>query len=421
MFTSFASSLSALSAQTIAVDVVGNNLANVNTPGFKASTVYFRDLVSQSMGSSGGGTQVGLGVGRPITIRNFTQGSIQSSGRALDAGVQGEGFFIVRNSQDATLYTRAGNFQVDLQGNLLTATGERVQGWTAIDPTTGAVNTSGAISGIKMAGTSLKPPQASTKFSADLNLDASAKADATSAWSTPIEVFDSLGATHVLTVNFTKTGSNAWQYDISMPGAEATGGTAGAPYAIPGATGALTFGPDGKLADPAEGTAVGFDITDLASGASPMHLTWDLYNGTQGRITQFGQASAASANDQDGSAAAQLLSVGVADGGLIMAQYSNGTQLAVGQVALAAILNPESMTGAGDNNFQVTANTATPVVGVAGTGGRGKIVGGATEYSTVDIAKEFTTLIVLQRSYQANSRVVTTVDELSQETINLKR
>ena len=158
MFTSFASALSALSAQAIAVDVVGNNLANVNTPGFKNSTVYFRDLVTQAMGSSGGELQVGLGVGRPITVRQFAQGSIQASGRSLDAAIQGDGFFITRSKAGNTLYTRSGNFQVDLDGHLLTATGERVQGWTA-DPLTGAVNTSGTVSDIMLTGGSLKPPR----------------------------------------------------------------------------------------------------------------------------------------------------------------------------------------------------------------------------------------------------------------------
>ena len=421
MFTSFASSLSALSAQAIAVDVVGNNLANVNTPGFKNSTVYFRDLVTQAMGSSGGELQVGLGVGRPITVRQFAQGSIQASGRALDAAIQGDGFFITRNKAGNTLYTRSGNFQVDLDGHLLTATGERVQGWTA-DPLTGAVNTSGAVSDIVLTGGSLKPPRVTTQFSLDLNLDSSAAAGAGSTFSTPMEVFDSLGTAHALTVSFTKTGPNTWQYDVSIPGGDVTGGTVGTPFPIPGASGTLTFGADGRLTDPPPGTPIAIDITGLASGASDMNITWDLYTPAgAGRLTQFGQASSVSANSQNGTAAAQLVRVGVADGGRILAQYSNGLELAVGQLALAAIVNPESLVAAGNNMFQLTARSATPVVGVPGTGGRGEIVGGATEYSTVDIAREFTQLIVLQRGYQANSRVITTADELSQETLNLKR
>ena len=152
-----------------------------------------------------------------------------------------------------------------------------------------------------------------------------------------------------------------------------------------------------------------------------MHLEWDPYTTAGvGRLTQFGQPSAPSASYQNGSAAAQLVRVGLADGGHILAQYSDGQQVVVGQVAMASVRNPESLIASGNNNFQLSARTATPAIGVPGTGGRGEIVGGAIEASTVDIAREFTNLIVLQRDYQANSRVVTTVDELSQETINLK-
>src|SRR3954471_8305095 len=134
MFTSFSTALSALNATATAVDVVGNNLANLNTPGYKSSVVYFRDLVTQSLGAGLGETQVGFGTGRPLTIRQFSQGAIQASTGLLDAAIQGDGFFVIKNAQNNVVYTRAGNFQVDLSGNLLNNTGERVQGWTSIDP-----------------------------------------------------------------------------------------------------------------------------------------------------------------------------------------------------------------------------------------------------------------------------------------------
>jgi flagellar hook protein FlgE len=162
-------------------------------------------------------------------------------------------------------------------------------------------------------------------------------------------------------------------------------------------------------------------ITGLANGAADMNVTWNLYNGLTPRLTQYSQDSAVAANAQDGFAAAQLVKVGIGDGGRILAQYSNGQQVAVGQLAMASIRNPESMIAVGDNNFQLSARSALPAVGLPNTGGRGQIMGGSVEYSTVDIAREFTNLIDLQRGYQANSRVVTAVDELSQETINLKR
>ena len=321
-----------------------------------------------------------------------------------------------------TLYTRAGNFQTDKSGNLLTDTGDRVQGWTTLNPLTGAIDTNGPIGNIIVPVGSLKAPTTTSQFTLDVNLNSSATADATSAFSTPITVYDSLGTSHVLTINFQKTDANQWSYDVTIPGEDMSGGTAGTPVSISGASGTLTFDSNGQLADPPSGTPISFSIAGLADGATDMTLSWDPYTSAgAGRITQFGQPSAPSANSQNGSAAAQLVHVGLADGGEILAQYSNGDQVVVGQVALASIRNPDTLIAEGNNNFQLSALTATPSIGVPGTGGRGTIAGGAIEASTVDIAREFTNLIVYQRGYEANSRVVTTADQLSQDTINLIR
>jgi len=421
MFTSFSTALSALNATSTAVDVVGNNLANLNTPGFKTNVVYFRDLVTQSLGAGLGETQVGFGTGRPLTIRQFTQGAIQSSTGLLDAAVQGDGFFVAKNAQGNTIYTRAGNFQVDDFGNLKTNTGELVQGWTALDTTTGILDTNGAIGDIVLPVGAAKQPISSTQFTLDLNLNSSAIAGDTSKFSDTIKVYDSLGTTHVLTVHFEKADANQWTYNVTIPGEEISGGTAGTPFDISGASGTLAFGTDGQLTSPTVGAPIPVAIPGLTTGAADLNLEWNPFNSTGvGRITQFGQPSAPSASSQNGSAAAQLIRVGLADGGKILAQYSDGQQVVVGQVAMASVRNPESLIAAGNNNYQVSARTATPAIGLPNTGGRGDIVGGAIESSTVDIAREFTNLIVLQRGYQANSRVITTVDELSQETINLK-
>jgi flagellar hook protein FlgE len=416
MFTSFSTALSALSAHTTAVDVVGNNLANLNTPGFKASTVSFHDLVTQSLGAGLGETQVGFGVGRPVTLRQFSQGAIQSSSGPLDAAIQGDGFFVVRDTAGNVLYTRGGNFQVDKAGNLLTSTGEKVQGWTDIS---GAVDTNNALGDIAIPIGSLKPPKATGNISFDLNLNA---AGATGdKFSTPIEIFDSLGTSHVLTVTFTKNATaGQWDYEVTIPGVD-VGDPATAAMQL--ATGNITFDNTGTLATPAAtDPPIAFDITGFADGAADITgLNWQLYNGTTPRLTQYAQPSAVAANSQDGSGAAQLIKVGLADGGKVLAQYSNGQQTVVGQLALASIRNPESLIAVGNNNYQLSARSALPAIGLPGSGGRGQVIGGAVEYSTVDIAREFTNLIVLQRGYQANSRVVTAVDELSQETINLKR
>ena len=417
-FTAFSTALSALSAQSTAVDVVSNNLANLNTTGFKASSVAFHDLVTQSMGI--GETQIGLGVATPLTIRSFAQGSLQSSSGTLDAGIQGDGFFVLRDSNNAMLLTRAGNFKVDDAGDLMTPTGERLQGWTSSG---GVIDTNGAVGNIVIPVGTLTPPIATTAFSLSLNLSSEGVVGdaATGIFKASVEVVDSLGTSHVLTVTFTKTGANAWNYDVSIPGEQLTSGTAGTPTSL--TTGSLTFDPTGVLSSPtATPGTVAIAIAGLKSGAADMAINWGLYD-AQGvpQLTQYAQKSATAANTPNGAAPAQLVKVTMADGGKIMATYSNGEQRAVGQLALAAVRNPDSLMAAGNNAFQATSLTATPAIGVPETGGRGKVMGSSLESSTVDIAQEFTNLIVLQRGYQANARVVTAVDEISQETINMKR
>ena len=421
MFTSFSTALSALNATSTAIDVVGNNLANMNTPGFKTSELCFRDLVTESLGAGLGTTQVGFGTGQPLTIREFTQGAIQTSAGLMDAAIQGTGFFVTTDSSGNTFYTRAGNFTTNTSGNLVTDTGNYVQGWTTIDPATGQVDTNGPIGNIVVPVGTLKPPTVTTTITDDLNLNSSAAGDATSNFTTPVTVYDSLGNTHVLTLTFQKTTqANQWSYDVTLPGADVTGGTAGTPFDISGASGTLTFDANGDLTDPTVGSPINLSITGLTDGASDMNLSWNLYNSNgSGRITQFSQASASSASSQNGAGAAQLVSVGLADGGGILAQYSDGQQVTVGQVAVASIRNPETLIAVGSNAFQLSQLTATPAIGVPGTGGRGTIQGGSLEASTVDIATEFTNLIVYQRGYEANAHVITTADQLSQDTINL--
>jgi flagellar hook protein FlgE len=410
MFTSFSTALSALGAHTTAVDVVGNNLANLNTPGFKASAVSFADLVTQSLGAGLGETQVGFGVGRPVTLRQFSQGAIQASNGPLDAAIQGDGFLIVKDSAGRQLYTRGGNLQVDKDGNLLTAKGQKIQGWTASGST---LDTNLPVGDIVVPVGTLRQPVASTAFHADMNLNAAAAVG--TEFSTSIETFDSLGTSHIVSAKFTKSAANEWDYSISIPDADVTS-------PVTPLTGSITFDEFGVMTSPSStDTPPQLTVAGLNSGAADMTLDWELFSGTTGRVTQFSQPSAVSANAQDGQPAAQLVRVGLADGGQILAQFSNGDQLVVGQLAMASIRNPESLVAVGDNNYQLSSRSALPAIGVPGTGGRGQILGGSTEASTVDIAKEFTNLIVYQRGYQANTRVITTADEISQETINLKR
>ncbi|MBC7928814.1 MAG: flagellar hook protein FlgE [Bryobacteraceae bacterium] len=400
-FNSFSSALSALKAHSAAVDTVGHNLANVNTTGYKSVDVAFKDVVAQSVNSKG---ESGLGVGRVSTVRNFNQGAIQTSSGALDSAIQGSGFFVVNDGLGTKLLTRDGTFQLDKAGYVVTLTGERVQQY----------GPSGLADIQVPTGTSQASPTDALSIVANLN----ASAPIGEVFSTPVEVMDTLGVRHTLTFSFTKTAANSWDYDVTIPAADQAPVTA---LTLP-ASKTLTFDSSGKLTSPAAAAPIAIGITNLANEAADLSITWSLYDAKgQASISQFSQPSAPSRTDVNGFAAAEVTALGMADGGRVMARYGNGQEKEIAKLAIALVGNPSTLTSVSDNNFRPSGDTAAPVYGVAETGGRGKIKAGALEGSTVDIAKEFTNLIVYQRGYQANSRVITTTDEISQETLNLKR
>lgn len=414
MLASFSTALSALTADETAINVTGNNLANLNTPGFKDTVVSFADLVTQSLGAGSGETQVGGGVAAPITLNQFSQGAIQNTNGPLDAAIQGDGFFIVQGPNNSTEYTRGGNFQVNSDGTLETSTGQAVQGWTA---DAGVLDANGPTGNITVPTGTLTAPIATTTSTVSLNLNATAT-PANGSFSTSVTAYDSLGNAQVITYTFTPTGTpNQWNYSASLP--------AGSAATVTPATGTLTFDSNGNLISPlpTDPQPV-ITASGMTDGASDMSVTWDLYNGPNGTtptITQFSQSSATNAVTQNGSASANLSSVSLGNGGQVIALYDNGQQVVVGQMAMASIRNPDSLIGAGDNNFLASGSTALPAIGLPGTGGRGTVLGQSVESSTVDMATEFTNLIIFQRSYEANAHVVTTVDQMSQDTINLKQ
>jgi flagellar hook protein FlgE len=414
MFSSFSTALSGLNANSTEIDIIGNNLANLNTLGFKADSVQFSDLMSQQLGASAS-TAVGLGVAPAESVMQFQQGSIEQTGGALDAAISGNGLFVVTNSTGQQLYTRAGNFTLGADGSLLTATGEHVQGWGA---TAGVVNLSAPIGNITVPLTGVVPAKATTTISLDANLDSTPiTAGTPNSFSAPVQVVDSQGGTHTLTFSFTNTGVNAWSYTVTIPAADLT---AGGNTTL--ASGNLTFNGAGQLTNPAAGAPIAVNVAGLADGANALAMNWDLYNSTgTGLLTQFAQTSGVSSTNQDGLTAGQIVNINMGDNGVLLANYSNGQQLPVAELALANIQNPESLVSVGDNNLQATAATATPAIGTADSGGRGQVVGGALEQSTVDIAQEFTDLISAQRSYEANAKVITTSDQMLQDLIALKQ
>lgn len=414
MSSTFSAALSALKAHSTAVSTVGHNLANLNTTGFKANVVSFRDVVAESMGA--GMNEAGMGLSQPVISRSFAQGAIQSTSGALDAALQGNGFFALKGKSGETLLTRDGNFTVDSDGYLVTMTGERVQ---QLD--------NGAVRDIQIPfGSMAARPTSSLSIVANLN----AGAKIGDKFSTPVEVVDSLGARHLLTMQFTKSGDNKWNYDVLIPGADV-----GKPeplvsiFSTPPSS-AIEFDSTGSLIKPAIDRTqqppviedIELTVSGLSNKAADLTIKWSFFNSDQQpTLSQFAQASSISRSEQNGYPPAQVASVGIAPGGRLTARYANGQEQHVATLAIALVSNPQSLASASNNNFRLSVDSAAPVYAEAGSGGRGRVVAGALEGSTVDIAREFTNLIVYQRGYQANSRMITTADEITQETLNLKR
>lgn len=414
MSTAFSNALSGLNANALAIDSVSGNLANLNTSGYKDNQVSFTDLLSGNIDGQVATSVAGSVVAQTKT--QFNQGSIQTTSQPFDAAIQGAGFFVLKTPAGQQTYTRAGGFSLNASGDLLGASGENVQGWNAVN---GVLSTTGATSNVTLPVSGSQQPIATTNFTISANLNANAPVGAANAtFSSPIQVYDAQGTSHTLTVTYTETAANNWSYDVTIPSADVTGG-AGAATTI--SSGTLTFDGAGQLTSPAAAAGpIAIPITGLADGASDLNLNWNLYNpsGT-GAITQFTEASANLASRQDGTASGQLTGTSIGANGQISATYSNGTSVVVAQIALASVLNPDSMENLGNNTFGVSAATATPIIGTSGTGSRGQITGGALESSTVDIAREFTNLLTYERGYQANSKVITTEDNITQTTVGL--
>jgi flagellar hook protein FlgE len=403
--SSFYTALSGLTADTTALDVVGDNLANMNTQGFKSNNVNFEDAMNEASAS----LQIGAGVGSTVTDRNFSQGDITSTGQPLDLAIQGSGFFVVQNPSGQTMYTRDGTFSLNTTGQLVDANGDLVQGWMG---TNGVVNASGATGAITVPLLNSLPPVATQNMTLSANLDANAAVGDT--FSTPIQIYDSLGNAQTLTATFTNTGAGAWSYEVDIPGQDLTGGKTGTETSL--AKGTLTFDSSGNLETPAAGKPVAVtNTTALADGAATLNINWNLYDSSNNpTITGYAQTSAASGTTQDGSAAATVTGVELQNGGLMVATYSNGTTQNLAQVAVANVSNPDSMVATNNNDYLLGSGTITPSVGAAGTGGRGNLVGQSIEASNVDMATEFTNLIVYQQGYEANSKVLTTIDQMDQ-------
>lgn len=277
----------------------------------------------------------------------------------------------------------------------------------------GTVSTTGVLAPISVNSNGTVPAAATTSFQADVNLDSASAVGTT--FNTPIRVYDTLGTPQDLSIQYTKTATSSWSYSVSLPGA-ATGSAAASTTV---AAGTLTFDATGQLTSPS-GTVPGINITGLADGAANMSLTWNL-NGTSGSptITQQNSASATTTATQNGFAVGTLTSYSVLSDGTVQGQYSNGQTLALGQVAVANFANPQGLTEVSGGNQQATSASGAAVIGQAGVGGNGTITGGAVEQSNVSLSTEFANMIVAQQSYDANAKVLTTLNQVDQSTMQI--
>lgn len=497
MLRSMFSGVSGLRSSQTLMDVIGNDIANVNTAGYKSSSVVFQDLLSQLITGAGapqnglGGTnpaQIGLGVKVGSITTNFAQGASQLTGRSTDLSIEGDGFFAV-NQAGQTLYTRLGSFSFDPNGSMVTPTGGIVQGWLAAN---GVVNTNGPIGDLRMPlGQTLPPTE-----TANLTLGGNIPADATPGTSltTSITVYDAAGKAVPITFTFTNA-ANRTVLDGVTTNASTTFTSATANFtaadvgkAITGAgipvgttIASVTNGTTVVLSNPATATAAGvstqiatqgnvWDVTATAPNANPALPAVNLFGplpslvfnpttglptnanialppitftaamnaamgttfvspvtvgvGTAGQpdaLMQFAGENSLAALSQDGAAIGALRSFSISTDGVVTGVFSNGKSRTLGQIALATFNNPSGLEKAGDSTYRVSSDSGLPQIGTPGSGGRGAVASGKLEMSNVDLAQEFTQLIVAQRGFQANARVITASDEMLQDLVNLKR
>jgi flagellar hook protein FlgE len=408
----FSIPLTGLQADTIALNTIGNNLANLNTTAFKNQSTSFEDLFYQNIGTSGSGETLQVGVGTRVsgTASDFAQGSLTTTNTATDLALNGNGFFLVENGNIQAL-TRAGNFLINSSGDLITTSGENVEGYGA---TNGVVNLNGGVSPLVLPVASTEGARTTQNLSLTTSLNATAAVGAQ--FSSETTLYDSLGESHLATVTYTKQSSSAWGYQISIPSTEYSGTPVNT-------TGTLTFGPNGQLLTPT-GNVSGVSFPALTDGASDLTFNFNLYSATAPPVplvTQTNGPSNTSATSQDGFASGAYQGFSVDGTGVISAQFSNGHSVVVGQVAVALVTNTDGLTRSGQNDYALTTASGALTVGTGGVGGRGTIEGEALEQSNVDISAEFSNLIVAQRAFEANSKTVTTFDTVTQEAIGLIR
>jgi len=384
----------------------------------------------QNLGTTGSGDPIQVGAGTQIGALPslFTQGSVSATGVPTDVAIQGTGFFVVQDTSGVVSYTRAGDFS-ELNNFLVTPAGQQVLGYSAVN---GVINTGTGIVPLQLGAGTISPPTATANVQLTTNLNAGAAIGDT--FSTPVQIYDSLGASHTLKFTFTNTGANTWNYSLSIPPADLPTTTVNGvvtPASGIVATGTLTFDGNGILTGDTATTGgtvtgtlsdiTGISISGLVDGASKLTFNWNVLSGTTPVVTQVAAPSSTSSAEQDGRSSGSLVNFSIGSDGTITGSFSNGKTQALGQLALATFASDDGLQLQGNTDFTPTLASGQAVVGVPGTGGRGTLSGGALELSNVDIATEFASLIVAQRGFEADAKAVTTFDQITQDTIALKQ
>ncbi|HHV61043.1 MAG TPA: flagellar hook protein FlgE [Firmicutes bacterium] len=420
MMRAMFSGVSGSKAHQVRMDVIGNNIANINTIGFKASRVTFHEVLCQTIkngaapvpGGRGGVNpmQVGLGTGVRSIDTFQTQGNLEPTDLPTDLAIEGAGFFVVSDGEKQ-YFTRDGAFKLDAASTLVNpSTGYRVQGWVA--DAAGRIDTTRPIQDIRIPLGEKMLAKATANVKLRGNLDAGAVGNG--AVSVPAEVFDSLGNAHDVKITFTKTSNstpppdyiaNSWDLAIEIDGS-----------AVIPTPSSLTFDTNGQITP---GSITATFTFDPGGGAAPgQKITLDFSTLTQYNTSSGSVVSMAS---QDGFPPGSLEDFSIADNGLITGIYTNGQHQPLGQIVLANFANPAGLERIGSNMYRSSDNSGAPLIGMATTEARGKIVEGSLEMSNVDLAREFTDMIITQRGFQANSRIITTADEMLQDLLTLKR
>lgn len=424
ILSSLYTGISGLQGQGEALSIYGDNIANANTTGFKTSRPEFQDVVAKSLKGALGGNQIGTGTRLAAVNPIFSQGSITQTESATDLAISGDGFFVI-NGQDGQSFTRNGAFHFDKDGKLINADGYHVQGFQA-DEKGKVTSKMGDVAVDRTVIDAKKSSEVKLFMNLDLRADKALqfdpqKPDNTSHFATGVTVYDTAGTAHVVTVYFNKEDDGVWKWRAMAKGDEIIGGKKD--QMLEQANGTLTFGQDGRLME----QKINKSSFQFNKGALPdqyigFNFGDDVKNGGTGLVvTQYGTNSEAYKTLQDGYTAGTLAGLSFNDDGMLTAVYTNGQNINVAQIALAKLENPEGLFKMGQNRFRESRLSGQPTIGAPQAGGRGRISSKTIEASTTDIAGEFINLMNSQRNFQADSKVISTADEMMQEILNIKR